>query len=1080
MTQVAKVVDITKTYLPIDPDSYPDNREYTRREDYPEMDEPVAAYEGANFLPTAYGYKSYFGMNAIIDLEALTSRIDDCFLVQTDTYENILVALCEDGIWTKQGSETGAWDHTVTLDIPAEGSHENWTRCTIGKSTFMYRRGLPSYYSLSATPTPYVVDSFPGVTITSVNTYNSVEGIPAGDYEVCVAYFNEDGALSAPGPAISHTLATTSYAEIKFQTIEDILKYRIYVKYGTTQMYYDVAHTGVVWEYLFFDIYTSTPNNPPQAVTLPDTSWLPLENIPPFGITAETPNFLNMEGQEGIFKAGSRLGFWDSANSISWSSIDDYTDFTPSLTSLAGSAIFSDVVGRITSILSFAEGFVIYATKSIVHVSQAVSTTFQWEPKVLLSGSGVALPMEVCQSFPDNTHFAYTTTGIHKISSQGIEVIIPEVYDLLKEAAEPIGLQVLNGRYLFFKVIDPDYISGLVQTSIHTVPAMTYHFDGSESMDNLSDPFTYYPPEQVCYTMQALQAGGTSQQQAAAESARIAAGKPEKGSGLYIPYFKAYLSPGNSQLPENIEWTMSPCGMVGPSGKECKMSPGLTGNLNNISQNDIGKIPSEGTHWNIDLFVATQLAIWKQSDANRKNFINAILNRAESDSAVINEWVTTDNSVSSDFSLYACRAPADPVNVTTPIVCNLGSYITDMSMPSYGYNGCSFWLTRYATGIIDIRVRGTNVTSCESSAEITTYGFSPTPGQVRFSLGTAVDEYYILYPAFKDNPAFHPAKLEPNFASNKDVAPYIVVVRYADTNSIANSVLVWNIGNTSKKYIQTLNIHNEGYNARQGVFGVDTAFLELVGWTYADFEGKPQELVVGNRCTRPDAPSTPYKSPTKKYQMAVDDNNGTICGIPFTPVTVDGIGNGPIVWPAVDVEVPESAFMLQEGSIGPIYPTYRGAFVYDMHLKKWGKFIDDYKVLIDYSPINDASTDIIPYSTFGMNAGCVSTDGYIYLFDHLPKFSYLKYGKVGYYRLGMTDMEEVKVMFRDPCTGYLEVETSLDGQNVETALTQVQAYTNETQVTGFGKFSGRWHNINLRGNFDITNIEFRGHTTSRR
>ena len=65
----------------------------------------------------------------------------------------------------------------------------------------------------------------------------------------------------------------------------------------------------------------------------------------------------------GIFRANGRLGFWDSANSVSWSSLFSFIDFTPSLETLAGFATFNDVLGRIVTIKASGSGFIIYSTK---------------------------------------------------------------------------------------------------------------------------------------------------------------------------------------------------------------------------------------------------------------------------------------------------------------------------------------------------------------------------------------------------------------------------------------------------------------------------------------------------------------------------------------------------------------------------------------------------------------------------------------------------------------------------------------------------------------------------------------------
>lgn len=121
-----------------------------------------------------------------------------------------------------------------------------------------------------------------------------------------------------------------------------------------------------------------------------------------------------MKGQIGIFKAGTRLGFWDSANSVSWSSTFSVKDFTPSLETLAGNMIFSEVVGRITTILEKCDGFVIYSSATIIVVTFDIYGALVWSGKKVLD-SGIINPRSVCFGSSNEEHYAFTTAGIIKL-----------------------------------------------------------------------------------------------------------------------------------------------------------------------------------------------------------------------------------------------------------------------------------------------------------------------------------------------------------------------------------------------------------------------------------------------------------------------------------------------------------------------------------------------------------------------------------------------------------------------------------------------------------------------------------------
>ena len=77
-------------------------------------------------------------------------------------------------------------------------------------------------------------------------------------------------------------------------------------------------------------------------------------------------------------------------------------------------------------------------------------------------------------------------------------------------------------------------------------------------------------------------------------------------------------------------------------------------------------------------------------------------------------------------------------------------------------------------------------------------------------------------------------------------------------------------------------------------------------------------------------------------------------------------------------------------------------------------------------------------------------------------------------------MEEIKIFHRDPCTGTVTVECSLDGRNVEVGLSSTFAYDNvRIAEHGFG-LSARWYNITVQGTYDLTNLETRSSRKGKR
>lgn len=348
-SQDTKFIDVTRSFIPMDPNAFPDGMHVVDIKE--EQRVPVMAYDGHNFMPTAYGYKSFFGTDKILGIDELAERVDFILLFQNESKNNILVALCDSGIWYKSGSVAGAWTQGVVLDDHRDTPtvHYEWTYTILDDQLFCYRANGPSYYQISS------LGVAPGITVATV-----------------------------------------------------------------------------------------------------------------------TPTFLNMAAQLGIFRAGNRLGFWDSDNSISWSALDDYSDHTPSLETLAGNSKFALIIGRIIAIRSHGDGFLIYATKSIIFVANSNESLFLWEPTRLLQGAGIAYAEEIVEALPDTVHFAYTSIGLYKIESAQIELILPEIIDFFKLAGRPKYLRLMEGRYLCFEIIDENYTSGFPQVTDITIPPLSF------------------------------------------------------------------------------------------------------------------------------------------------------------------------------------------------------------------------------------------------------------------------------------------------------------------------------------------------------------------------------------------------------------------------------------------------------------------------------------------------------------------------------------------------------------------------------------------------------------------------------
>ena len=970
--QAAKFIDITRTYIPIDPNSFPSTMHGTGQEDNPEERIPVMPYEGHNFLPTSYGYKSYFGTNTEIGINAIGARVDHVFMYQNTNFENILIALTETGIWIKRANTAGAWTQSVAIVAPVDPDvHYEWTYVVIAQILYCYRQNFASYQKIES-------DILTGVTITSV-----------------------------------------------------------------------------------------------------------------------VPNTLNMSAQMGIFRAGGRLGFWDSDDSVSWSNQDNYADFVTSVLTLAGSQKFIDVNGRIVIIRGHGPGFMIYCTKSIIFVYPSSDVTMQWQPQVIFSNNGVVYPRMCVADSPDTLHYAYTDSGMYKIQNAKAEPIITEVTDVLAKHAGPVYLSFLEGRYLFLEILDPTFLEGMVQFAEGETGELTYTFPATNLTLAQAIAAETLVGTNLCSTIGAMGAGQFADKPSVGDQM---AGTPWK------PNWTAYLSNKGIKNADNVTWTNTPQATIDPNGVEANQCP--AGDLNktsNLNTTSSGKTSRTGAEayidgiWTMERFVATQEAIWEMEQRE----IDAFFSKVEARGKRVE------------------RVTSGPTDLTAPMVVNkglIGTYVSKFTPGLFSMSKCEFRLTRLCIAArevyrikknivnsVDKRYFGTIIGYLNSTQFFFSsppysnnpaswgvlYGDADTcataflPGWTSFAPGNASNIggalSYATNPQSRYKFAAFRSYSGPNVPYDIDIyavydtGPGTVAIGPSLAGSpqavVPNSVYVDPAGGRYET-TEVMIANNATYEIPIAPIA-DSGYCTLTGWNYTNTSGGTSSVAAGGCMATQETIPKPWDNP----QIGLD---GSFCSIPFTPVTVPGAEALATGWPTESLTIPSGTFLLQDGSIAPVYPTFEGALVYDTKLKKWGKYKGLYKVLLNYQPINNALNGVVSYSVFGILAGILDISGKIKLFDAYPSDSYITYGKIGYYRLGFTTVEEVHVHFASASTGYVRVDTSVSGKFYDPFLSKGQAFTSASQVALTGANPGRWHNITIGGIYDINYLEFRGFKQGKR
>lgn len=979
MAQTTKVIDITKTYVPTDPNAFPENLGFNNREDYPNNANPILPYEGWNILPTSYGYKSFFGTNGKLGIDALPSRCDYILLYQKKTLENFLIALTEEGIYTKTTDTAGAWTHDVVITAPPTGTHYEWSWCVIGEVFYAYLQGGSSLYVIS----PYITYWIPADPVLDlaavVDTVDNTATIPAGTYSYYVAYKETTtNHISVQGEGVTVTIPT----------LGDSVDLSWNPPAGNVASYiiYRVDSNGAV-------VYRDTGNT---NLTFTDTGagWtagvMPLAGAieyAAYAIQTRIPNTLNMAGQLGIFKAGVRLGFWDSENSIGHSGVDDKLDFVTSLKTLANTGQkFDNVTGKIVKCLQHGDGFIIYSTRSIVLVQRTTSGAFMWDSKVITGNAGIAYPKEVTMGQVDTIHYAWTSMGLLKIENGTFEVLVPQITDFLAENKNPIYLDLLQNRYLCLSMIDPAYIYGKVSFTEVTVPPTSYTFQ--YAYENwINNPGT-------CTAFAQL---------------------------MNIAQIYSYAQ-----------------------------------NINNWDS--LSKAAGVGYPINTDVPVYVFNARTSSYTVAGESLIPDISALVYRDLGLKTEYIIVDELGGFTTANWGQRLDSLP-GVHT-ITYNGHIDLMSACIDTINYWEAELHYLRYA---------------------LQNQTFAP-----------AGDTIYGLFPWTFRAPNIH---VEPDLLSGWMTSSIKqVAVAYTFSGDTKYRIAVFDIPECSTNWGLSWSGTDPGGMMASFLSGVNTYVINhTIDMFYRAAEFHTPLFYQYDLLGNPTLSATPGNAApdlTLLCPLNSDPTSVVLNGVSMTPYLGTGVvcsldsavsSGFEIFTTAGSIIIPASSYLLQNGSAAPIYPIFEGALVYDMHLKKWGKFKGQYQTFLDYAPINNISTGIVPYEIFGIEAACLLSTGFIVAFDDAPSDSYLKYGKIGYTRGGMTEADEIVARFRQKSTGTLGLAVSIDGTNEDPDLLTTTVFTNVKDTVHYPDgVNGKWFAITLTGIFDLDYLEFTGHKTSRR
>lgn len=1078
MSSKSKLVQIGRSMIILDPQTMPINLGYSGREDYPEQAFPCLAYDGHNVLPTALGYQSYFAEHNRLNIgDSLKDyKVQAVFQYQSVNMRTLSIALCEDGIRIANGSEgPNSFEWQLVVDFSSSevgGVRRLWTYCVISNKLYLYQQGQAKFYAV----------------------------VNAAEY-----------------------LETTIPATITGASIEQ------------------------VWY-----------NEPVQT-----------------GIHAITPNFINMEGQIGIFKAANRLGMWDSDGAVAWSSATQIYDFKPSTTTFAGITTFADVVGRIVMIKQHATGFIIYATRSITLCSPLTGSPEKWAGRALFSDVGVVFDTQIVVAQPDSIHYAITSGGLCRISNGSPEYIEPEAMDYVRNNNEVYSLSFLDARFLMIHTTKKlDQVS-LPTIIVEDMTGEPYEFpkptivDTSEFLEWLANqlaslnasqqaefPEAQEPEEGMippkdkeallpCWSGHGLVTNfdATVLNRAQIDTA-VTITSPSQAStswaipvSYFRPLFTSYywdaedrfidkaaeefvqeLTKSTSLLLASSEiasqgvikfGTMqigaleAQTDLYNGSGSGIVTNEVLVGslswnwrnvpvpiNFDNTSGNDCAILLEPTLHdVRFDVYAtiverltsgeaeAGQLLFgYADMDGNYEHVEPALITRSGGTilsltvlNPTLNELLKSCYSATYPAqlpppyeNLYTCWVPSE---ILTPVT---GAFNISWPGGTQERNNTrkpvDYAAVVYLWGL---GFRATLGNQVEGSGELARFD------KTTEALAASLEEYCYSIGTYKiedgSTPGTYIATGGTAFASFFAIergTNHLSPAQRAEVESlIGGTIELMQVGLRTEITYEPLD-KNRIFDAEISGYG----YYPKGGFSFR----KTHRRSIFKACAPTGMTDYIFKPEDVDKLPAISD--GINKGLPGVPSL-----NPPFSWDYPEtLPLPPNYVIFQEGTLAPYYPTYEEAVVWDTQYNKWGRYNNPHKAVYSLFPINRTDQSIVPSQSGILRGGALSPNGWCSVFSTENPTSRITYGKIGDYRLGWTKATKAVAQFGYPANAYVVAEVSMDGDTVDTNLSQAGNAVNVRRLELPFTLEGKWFNIRFEGQFNIVGLSLESEARSRR
>lgn len=1077
MSASSFLVDTRKSMVITDPAKFPMNMEKPTKEDYPVDKYPILAYDGANILGTAFGYKSFFEESTKLNIGALnTQKVQCIFTYQSSTLDNLQFALCEDGIYVAYATlPTGvSWARIVDLSADEEdGVRRLWTYAVISNQVYLYQQGAAEFWAI-VDPAKYAEAASPsliaGATraqvwtnwgcglISYVPSFLNMEGqIGIFRADNRLGFWDSDRAVAWSSavaiedftPSVTTFAGVTKFADLQGNIVKILGSGDGFIIYGTRSIVNcrPLQGSPEKWEGEAIMSNMGVSFDTQVVAAQPDQIHYCITAAGLLAITNGNPEYIATEVMDYLVE-----------NSPLYS-----------LFLVEGRYLFITTGASFPSSVFSSESVLVQdADNNAFRFPKPTYPSVESDPDNYMSEWLAGREAAIQESFKDYEPIVDVDT-----IAPDNEPLVPcfDIKVFGSTWAETTYSPYTNNNEFFYSKLQAfsyDYVGPTMVEPVVTNNSM--YTDDIAPGD--------FPGEEVVAHLDAAMISFNAQ--LAYQNAAATAAMASYAVNVFDDYSTppAGYEPGSGYITE-------------PWPKE------LFGEKQFFDATASEDLRVKSNECRMKLYVDRERFLRIRTYIEGQETYGGVIGyhprqyATNWDDLYIN-WPANTAPVGQYWAYYY-QVPADSIYVQEAEAWYLTSYYyTYFQSPGRVFSDSRYpwyvdiWYIDYMLQFHPelVQVIGSITIDTVLAHDAIGKGKRNTdPLTAQFFISSNSDTWWEAedgIPTMKSYEVADPngqwffGPIEPTVpGGDPRYTAYYNKWLVASPNMLEFEAQVV-AGNSSSNYHLTGTITHE-VDYPEGSADEHIVYeLEVSGWGYypsngGSFRKTHSRTTASGSCPIP-----------QSYSLTVPNvDNIELPTIP--PLDPPNYRSPPVIWDYPDaIPLPDNYALFSKGSLAPYYPTYDAAVVYDLLMTKWGLYSNEFRLLQELAPVNRIDASIMPTIDRGMFAGALTPGGECTIFKDENPDSFITYGKMGFYRHGMSFASGATAHFGKQATGTLIVECSMDGVILDPALSYAVSFEDQRMV--FLPFTSRakWFNIRVEGNFDLVYLELSAEARGRR